>query len=252
MSTSSGARSEFSTRVRNIICLKSGRRCAFPGCNQDLYQNGSIVGIFAHIYPASQNDGPRFDASYPKNRLTEEDNGLLLCGTHHKIVDDHPQQYTVESLKTMKVNHERSVKQKMIQDMSNVGFPAIDILLQHLTSSPAHSKSVDWTLVSMDQKINKNNLSDSTREYLKMGLLKVQEVKRYIESMDLATPYYSDKIRQVFINRYLELKGKESDPDTIFYGLLSSIEGDSADFGKHAAALAVLTYLFERCEVFEK
>lgn len=245
-------RYEFSPKVRNIICLKSGRRCAFPGCNQDLYQKGSIVGIFAHIYPASTNDGPRFDSNYPTKQLNSEENGLLLCGIHHKIVDDHPNEYTAESLKIMKADYERFVKQHMIQDMTNLSFPEISLLLKHLVSSPNHHKSVDWTLIGMDQKINKNHLSESTREYLRIGVLKVQEVKKYIESMDLTTPYYSDTLRAVFVKRYLEIKYKETDPDSVFYGLLTSIEGDSPDFGKHVAALAILTYLFERCEVFEK
>jgi len=254
VSSSSGprGRSEFSSRVQKIICLKSGRRCAFTGCNQDLCQHGSIVGIFAHIHPACPTNGPRFDPRFPKERLIHEDNCILLCGPHHKIVDDHPNEYTVERMEEMKRFHENFVSRQMIRDMSNVNFPEIDILLKQLENSPALSHPEDWRLISIGEKIDKNRLSDTVRDHIGFGLLKVQEVKKFIEAMDLSVPYYSDRIRQVFIDRYQHAKETDSDPDSIFCSLLSSIEGEHPDCGKHAAALAILTYLFERCEVFEK
>ena len=65
-------------------------------------------------------------------------------------------------------------------------------------------------------------------------------------------PDYSERIRQIFVERYIEARNKGLDPDSIFCFLLNSVEGDSSDFGQRASALAILTYLFERCEVFEK
>lgn len=209
------------------------------------------MGIFIHIIAVKQG-GPRYSSAYPTEKLNDETNIFLLCGTHHKIVDDHPEKYTVDVLRKMKANHEREVRQRMIEDVGNLDFREIEQLLQHIKSSPQNSKSSNWSLISINEKIKRNQLSDSSRDYLKIGLLKVQEVKEYIEFADSSIPYFSEKIRQFFISRYLDIKTREEDPDSIFLSLLSCIEGDDADFGRRAAALAVLTYLFERCEVFEK
>lgn len=232
--------------------MGSGGQCAFPGCAQELIQDGSIVGVFAHIYPASASKGPRFDTNYPKDRVNHEDNCILLCGRHHKIVDDHPLKYTASELANMKYAHERQVSQKLSYAMSQVGFAAISILLEHLESSPDTCKPEDWTILGIEEKINRNQLSKTTKMYMTMGLLKVHEVKRFIESMDESLPGFSQKTRTVFVNQYRQERENGSDPDSIFSNLLIFTEGKNAGIGKRTAALAILTYLFERCEVFEK
>jgi predicted restriction endonuclease len=47
--------------------------------------------------------------------MTEEqrrsfDNLILLCPTHHTIIDRDPAQYTTDSLKQMKANHQKKYK----------------------------------------------------------------------------------------------------------------------------------------------
>ncbi|MFI5495264.1 hypothetical protein [Actinoplanes sp. NPDC051859] len=57
----------------------------------------TVVAEIAHIRSGSPK-GPRYDPSYPSSLVDEEENLLLLCGVHHKPVDDHVSAYSVDEL----------------------------------------------------------------------------------------------------------------------------------------------------------
>ena len=89
---------------------RSGNRCAFPGCGQLLVADDggtapSLVGFEAHIV-ARARGGPRGIADLTPEERDSLSNLLLLCGTHHKLIDDRPDEYTVERLRDMKRSHE--------------------------------------------------------------------------------------------------------------------------------------------------
>jgi hypothetical protein len=75
--------------------------CAYPRCHRRLIfedrGNLTVVAQIAHIRSESP-DGPRHDAQYPVELINSEENLLLLCGIHHKPVDDHESAYTIEEL----------------------------------------------------------------------------------------------------------------------------------------------------------
>ena len=68
----------------------------------------SIVGDECHIVSERRN-GPRFDPNYPVDQIDGYDNLILLCRTHHKVIDDQPEFYTVELLRLIKQIHENSI-----------------------------------------------------------------------------------------------------------------------------------------------
>src|SRR3954470_22228353 len=89
---------------------RSGNCCAFPGCGQILVPDSdgtppSVVGFETHIV-ARADGGPRGAAELSSAERDSLSNLLLLCGTHHKLVDDHPDEFTVERLREIKRSHE--------------------------------------------------------------------------------------------------------------------------------------------------
>ena len=54
-------------------------------------------------------------ARYLENFAEKEtsDNAIVLCKIHHKIVDDNPDEYTVDVLKRMKEEHERTISERL-------------------------------------------------------------------------------------------------------------------------------------------
>lgn len=109
MSISDKDRKVLWTRARNI--------CAYPGCRQELTIDGAdattgaqlvtVVAQEAHIRSARPK-GPRYDPAYPKRALDTYDNLVLLCPTHHTMIDaNNGAGYTVETLIKMRTDHER-------------------------------------------------------------------------------------------------------------------------------------------------
>jgi hypothetical protein len=73
----------------------------------------AIVGDFAHIYPHSP-AGPRHQASPPSRLdLNSYENWILLCATHHRLVDAQPGTHDVAFLINAKRDHERWVESRL-------------------------------------------------------------------------------------------------------------------------------------------
>lgn len=112
-----------SVQNRKILWGLSGNRCAYSGCNQLLHlevsENGSsLIGEECHIEAQSGN-GPRFNSKLTEKQIDHYSNLILLCPTHHKIVDDNPEEYTVAALKKMKVEHENRVRRALDDKSEN-------------------------------------------------------------------------------------------------------------------------------------
>lgn len=96
-------RDEFPERIKRIIAERAGHRCSYPSCRAATYgpqenSAGSInIGIAAHICAASPG-GPRFDSAMSAEQRVHPDNGIWLCQTHAKLVDNDPQHYPVAEL----------------------------------------------------------------------------------------------------------------------------------------------------------
>jgi hypothetical protein len=86
----------------------SGNRCAFPKCSSAIVVGGTVVGKVCHIRARSP-EGPRYDRVQTPDARHGFDNLILLCGTHHTVIDDDDETYTVERLEAMKRAHEASV-----------------------------------------------------------------------------------------------------------------------------------------------
>ena len=62
--------------------------------------------------------GPRCDPLFSLGDVDEAANLLLLCGMHHKMVDDQYETYSSDVLRNIKVNHEKWVESKFKDEAS--------------------------------------------------------------------------------------------------------------------------------------
>ena len=103
-------------KTRKILWGRSGNRCAI--CKGELVVDAtttddeSVVGDECHII-SSRPSGPRYDDSFPQEKLDTYQNLILLCRVHHKMVDDQDESYTVDILRQMKANHEVLVSHRL-------------------------------------------------------------------------------------------------------------------------------------------
>ena len=99
-----------SATVKRLFAANGGR-CAFPGCNVNLLPaSGGTLAEIAHIR-ASACGGPRHDPSQTDSERNEFDNLILLCPTHHALVDARPDSFGPDQLTEMKKSHEAGVQQ---------------------------------------------------------------------------------------------------------------------------------------------
>jgi hypothetical protein len=91
------------------LFARSGNRCAFPRCTIEIVQDQTLIGEICHI-KASRPGGPRYDPDQTTAQRHGYDNLILLCGTHHTVIDNDEEAYTVERLLKMKTDHEQRAK----------------------------------------------------------------------------------------------------------------------------------------------
>ncbi len=72
-----------------------------------------------------------------------------------------------------------------------------------------------------------------------------------MEKMADLDPDFPEQLKAGFVEKYNALLAKGYVGDTLFYGLHEFANGGSSDFLMQAAGLSILTYLFQKCEVFE-
>jgi hypothetical protein len=105
---------KYQERTINILFGRA-TWCAYPGCDQRLIFDDrgmlTVVAQIAHIRSESPN-GPRYDAQYPVELIDSEENLLLLCGIHHKPVDDHESVYAIAELVDWKTQQVASGTQR--------------------------------------------------------------------------------------------------------------------------------------------
>ena len=98
-------------KTRKLLWGRSGNRCAF--CRIELVSekddnNVSLnLGEECHII-SSKSKGPRHVSEFFD--YDNYENLILLCRNHHKTIDEKVETYKIDTLKTIKKNHEDWVK----------------------------------------------------------------------------------------------------------------------------------------------
>jgi hypothetical protein len=122
--------------VKRLFAV-SENRCAFPKCKAELVCQGTVVGKICHI-KADKPNGPRYDAGQSDEERHGFDNLILMCGTHHTVIDDDEEAYTVQRLTDMKTAHEASAA-NMSDDQASHG---ATLLLSYNQSGGITAQSV--------------------------------------------------------------------------------------------------------------
>ena len=99
-----------SQKTVKMLFAASGGVCAFPRCMNRLVDrtSGALLGEMCHISAVSEG-GPRFDPLQSGSDGNQTDNLILLCPTHHSLIDQAPDQYSSDVLRTMKAEHEERI-----------------------------------------------------------------------------------------------------------------------------------------------
>ena len=108
----SGKRDGFLQSTKRQIGERAGYMCSFPNCRQltigpsdDRVSGTSMIGVAAHITAASVG-GSRYDSALTPEDRSSEHNGVWVCQTHGKMIDDNSSIYSVDEITRWKKQHE--------------------------------------------------------------------------------------------------------------------------------------------------
>lgn len=115
-------RDDFPLGTKELLAKRMAHRCSNPGCRQvtsgPQEDPTKVVnsGVAAHITDASA-DGPRFDPSLTPDERRSAENGIWLCQSCAKLVDNEPIRYGVNILHRWKAQAETTADGVYSEDL---------------------------------------------------------------------------------------------------------------------------------------
>ena len=176
-------------------------------------------------------------------------NLIFLCCNCHKKIDSNENDYPATRLFEIKKQHEKWVRDSLEKACCEFGFAELEVLTKFLVNDNSISSNYDYNIISIKEKIDKNMLQD-VEKYFMMGLTRCKTAEDSLNRNP--DPTFANTISNNLANKYLELKAELSDNIEVFNALLEYASGYQSEFTYWAAGLSIITYFFEKCEVFEK
>ena len=229
--------------VEKQVVARAGGMCEL--CELRVVEDNNLIGEIAHIR-GSKLGSARYDKNMPESERESPENLILLCPTCHTRIDKLPEKYTAEHLLDRRSRHLNKLELAVSRAMPDIEFPELDEAVQHIATIDIPLE-YSYILVPPREKIRKNRLSP---KWVTMGLSQASTVSRYIDKHLDAE--FNRRLRAGFVKRYEKLRDEGLDGDDLFAALWQLASGRKTDPKMQAAGLALLVYLFEECEVFEK
>ena len=127
------ARDDFTLGVKAVLAQRAGYRCSKPDCraltigpSSERPEAHTNIGVAAHITAASPG-GPRYDETLTSEQRRSVLNGIWLCQTHAKAVDDDQVTYTCDLLRYWKYHAEEEARALLGRPISA---QSLDVLVQ--------------------------------------------------------------------------------------------------------------------------
>jgi hypothetical protein len=188
-----------SVRDRKRLWAKAGNRCSYrlkdDLCTQSLVPDGTgkdvVVGQECHIVGDKQSSA-RYVVDFP-NRDSYE-NAILLCPTHHRIVDDDEHMYTVEVLHQMKSVHEAAVASASKSAAERIDVADSEFITEVAVADRAVGMEVNRpaSLTNVRSTLKATNVKEaigfSTNQQLTVGITSCPHCGGFVPSVHTGPP----------------------------------------------------------------
>lgn len=239
-----------------ILAFRSGDLCALPNCGRRLTVDGAAgatasTGEAAHI--AGENPGAaRYDPSMTDEWRNDFPNLIYLCGDCHTKIDKLEKDWPVGKLLAIKAGHEAKVGRLIEEGFAEVNFPELEKAVGWLAAVDPAKETVDFALLTPDEKIRKNNLSNGTRHIIVAGLAGRKVVSDFVEAETREDTHFPERLKSGFLAEYHRLRALGYRDNELFDLMCVFAQRGLEGQAQKTAGLSVLVYLFELCDVFEK
>jgi hypothetical protein len=209
------------------------------------------TGVAAHIR-GEHAGATRYDPAMTDEQRNAYGNLIYLCGDHHTQIDKQEADFPVDRLVTMKAEHESKVREAMQAAFADIAFPELAQATAWAKRIPVEAFPREYTVVAPEAKIRKNEMSTPSRLTITMGLAIAPVVHQFVEHEAMLDPAYPDRLKSGFLAAYYGSRRDGLRGDDLFDAMCGFAQRGLSDQASRSAAVAVLVYLFERCEVFER
>jgi hypothetical protein len=249
---------QYSDKTLKVLFSLSLNECAEPNCTTPIINPATansealVVGQIAHIYALS-GTGPRAKPGLTQSQLNQPSNLILLCPTHHVVVDGQHETYPADLLIDWKAKHETKFATALSRSISDVGASELEFAARSLMSGTVQATASSLSTIPPQAKIQKNGLGSSSELFLSMGAAKSHEVEVVLRKAAQLDASFPERLRDGFVKRYKAARGDGRTGDELFAELLDWANGgpQAGDLRK-AAGVCILAHLFIICDVFEK
>ena len=210
----------------------------------------AVIGQIAHI-EAKSDAGPRANPLLSDQQRDAYSNLILLCPTHHTLVDARESTYSVDVVRSWKTDMETRFREFLTQEMGSVTFAELETITQALVNSgPAPSTSI--SVIPLQEKMDRSGLTVQTAGLINIGLLQSKQVQQFVEQMSGIDSTFPGRLTSGFVNEYRQQRQDGLEGDSLFEAMRVFSTQRRSAIRNQSAGLAVLVYLFDRCEVFEQ
>jgi hypothetical protein len=245
-----------------VVIARSGDRCAYPGCGMELSIDPQVqgdrpkaTGKVAHIAAASPG-GPRYEERMTPAERGSADNLIYLCGSHHDVVDGQLELHTRGFLLDAKRAHEAAVQRGARSALGQVTYEELTVVCTVIASAPPPPQPLGVErAIPLREKIELNKLGPASVQRITDGLSQVNRVAEFITFQNSLKPSFGRSLVMRFKSDYCAAIADNLEPDVIFDYLVQKAydnAGPRETPQVRAAALSVVAYLFEICEIFER
>ncbi|MBD2295604.1 hypothetical protein H6G06_19530 [Anabaena sphaerica FACHB-251] len=184
-------------------------------------------------------------------RLTEESKPKIKLKKQIKEVKTRIDEYTNE----LNALPNSLIEPDLLANaMTSITFYELDIVIKAMITFQANPAppETNFALTNPTEKIAKNRFTNHVLLPLNMGMSQVWEVHSLVNIYASRDSSFPERLKAVFIQEYDRLISKGISGDALFDALCKFSSGNSTDIKLISAGLALITYLFWKCEVFER
>ena len=256
MVDSSSKQRSYSNKTIKILYANAAGRCS--KCHRPIIigeKKSAQIGQIAHIYPFGELNSPRYSEiqqdNFPQELKNDESNLILLCPSCHSEIDAIPEKFPAQKLIEMKQEHTEWVNQRLSEEILNITYAELEVICKEIANCTSdYSENPDYSTIKIEEKIAKNELSHKVYNLIQQGMLKTKFVAAYLSNQTNAT--FAENLLNCIKSIYKE-EAQKYKGDDLFLAILNRMHaGIENDFTLQAAGIAVLTYFFHICEIFEK
>ena len=184
------------------------------------------------------------------------DNLMYLCGPHHDAIDAQLHFHTTEYLRAAKATHESAVARGVRHALGAVTFNELEVVCAVIGSAivPNELEPIELAL-PLQEKIDLNLLGPGPVQRITDGLSQATRVSAFVSFQNEIQPGFGRQLATKMKVEYYLALSNGLQPDEVFDLIVESafLDAGPRDTPEiRAAALAVVAYLFELCEIFER